>query len=60
MITKQYDKVKCYKVFQKRTGAQLGIQQEDDSIKSNFTKEELTEYGFNNLDEYEITELTHE
>lgn len=57
MITKQYDKVKCYKVFQKRTGAQLGIQQGDDSIKAIFTKEELTEHGFDNLDEYKITEV---
>lgn len=51
------NKAKRYKVFQKRTGAQLGIQQEDDSMKAIFTKEELTEYGFDNLDEYKITEV---
>ncbi len=53
------DKVKRYEVFQKITGVQLGIQQEDGSMKSIFTREELTEYGFNNLDEYEFTEVTH-
>lgn len=51
------NKTKRYEVFQKITGIKVGIQQEDDSIKSNFTKEELTEYGFDNLDEYEITEV---
>ena len=51
------NKTKRYEVFQKRTGIQLGIQQEDDSMKAIFTKEELAEYGFDNLDEYEITEI---
>lgn len=50
-------KVKRYEVFQKRTGIKLGIQQEDDSMKAIFTREELTEYGFDNLDEYKITEV---
>lgn len=51
------NKVKRYEVFQKRTGIQLGIQQEDGLMKAIFTKKELTEYGFDNLDEYEITEV---
>lgn len=54
------NKVKRYEVYQKRTGVQLGIQQENGSMKIIFTREELTEYGFNNLDEYEFAEVTHE
>lgn len=50
-------KVKRYEVFQKRTGIKVGIQHEDGSMKTIFTKEELTEYGFDNLDEYKITEV---
>lgn len=50
-------KVKRYEVFQKRTGIKVGIQPEDGSMKIIFTREELTEHGFDNLDEYEITEV---
>lgn len=56
-MNKQDANKKIYEVFQKRTGVQLGIQQEDDSIKTIFTREELAKYSFDNLDEYKITEV---
>ena len=49
-----------YKVALKSNGLYLGIHQEDGSMKTVFTRNELTEYGFNNLDEYEVTEIDDE
>lgn len=49
-------KEKLYKVSFKRNGIGIGVQQ-DDSFKELFAKEELKEYGFDNLDEYEVEEV---
>lgn len=49
-------KEKLYKVSFKRNGIGIGVQQ-DGSFKELFAKEELKEYGFNNLDEYEVEEV---
>ncbi len=49
-----------YKVALKSNGFYLGIHQEDGSMKTIFTRDELAEYGFNNLDEYEVTEVEDE
>ena len=49
-----------YKVALKSNGFYLGIHQEDGSMKTVFTRNELAEYGFNNLDEYEVTEVDDE
>lgn len=49
-----------YKVALKSNGLYLGIHQEDGSMKTVFTRNELAEYGFNNLDEYEVTEVDDE
>lgn len=49
-----------YKVVLKSNGLYLGIHQEDGSMKTVFTRNELAEYGFNNLDEYEVTEVDDE
>lgn len=46
-----------YKVALKSNGVYLGIHQEDGSMKTIFTREELAKYGFNNLDEYTVTEV---
>lgn len=46
-----------YKVALKSNGFYLGIHQEDGSMKTIFTRDELAEYGFNNLDEYTVTEV---
>ena len=46
-----------YKVALKSNGFYLGIHQEDGQMKTVFTKNELAEYGFNNLDEYEVMEV---
>lgn len=46
-----------YKVALKSNGFYLGIHQEDGSMKTVFTRDELSEYGFNNLDEYTVTEV---
>lgn len=46
-----------YKVALKSNGFYLGIHQEDGSMKTIFTREELAKYGFNNLDEYTVTEV---
>lgn len=48
---------KRYKVLQKKSGLSVGIQQQDGSVKAEFTKEELSEYGFDNLDVYEVKEV---
>ena len=49
-----------YKVVLKSNGFYLGIHQEDGQMKTVFTRNELAEYGFNNLDEYEVTEVDDE
>lgn len=49
-----------YKVALKSTGLGVGIHQEDGSMKTLFTKKELAKYGFNNLDEYTVTEVEDE
>lgn len=49
-----------YKVALKSNGFYLGIHQEDGQMKTVFTRNELAEYGFNNLDEYEVTEVDNE
>ena len=46
-----------YKVALKSNGFYLGIHQKDGQMKTVFTRNELAEYGFNNLDEYEVTEV---
>ena len=46
-----------YKVAHKSNGFYIGIHQEDGQMKTVFTRNELAEYGFNNLDEYEVTEV---
>lgn len=38
-------------------GFGVGVHQEDGSMKTIFTREELAKYGFNNLDEYTVTEV---
>lgn len=50
-------KKKLYTVSLKKSGIGIGIQQQDGSFKEQFAKEELSEYGFDNLDEYEIEEV---
>lgn len=49
--------VERYKVVLKSKGFGVGIQQEDGSMKTIFTREELAKHGFNNLDEYTVTEV---
>lgn len=49
--------VERYKVALKSNGFGVGVHQEDGSIKTVFTRNELAEYGFNNLDEYTVTEV---
>lgn len=48
---------KRYKVFQKKSGLRIGMYQNDGSFKEDFVKSELKEYGFDNLDVYEIEEV---
>lgn len=49
--------VERYKVALKSNGFGVGVRQEDGSMKTVFTRNELSEYGFNNLDEYTVTEV---
>ena len=49
--------VERYKVALKSNGFGVGVHQEDGSMKTIFTREELAKYGFNNLDEYTVTEV---
>lgn len=49
--------VKKYKVSFKKNGVGVGVLQRDGSVKQQFTKDELKEYGFDNLDVYEIEEV---
>lgn len=53
----EVEKEKLYKVSLKKNGLGIGIQQQDGSFKEKFTKTELNEFGFNDLDMYEIKEL---
>ena len=53
----EVEKEKLYKVSLKKNGLGIGIQQQDGSFKEKFTKTELSEFGFNDLDMYEIKEL---
>lgn len=50
-------KEKLYEVFLKRTGDQLGVCVPHGEDKTQFTKVELQEYGFDNLDVYEVEEV---
>ena len=50
-------KEKLYEVFLKRTEAQLGVCVPHGEDKTQFTKVELQEYGFDNLDVYEVEEV---
>ncbi|QBX24714.1 hypothetical protein Javan202_0035 [Streptococcus phage Javan202] len=50
-------KEKLYTVSLKKSGIGIGVQQQDGSFKERFAKEELKEYGFDNLDEYEVEEV---
>lgn len=49
--------VERYKVALKSNGFGVGVHQEDGSTKTVFTRDELSEYGFNNLGEYTVTEV---
>ncbi|MFR5090572.1 MAG: DUF1642 domain-containing protein [Streptococcus lutetiensis] len=53
-------KVAEYKVALKSNRFGIGVHQEDGSMKTIFTREELAKYGFNNLDEYTVTEVEDE
>lgn len=53
----EVEKEKLYEVFLKRTGAQLGVCVPHGEDKTQFTKVELQEYGFGNLDVYEVEEV---
>lgn len=53
----EVEKEKLYKVSLKKNGLGIGIQQQDGSFKEKFTKTELSEFDFNDLDMYEIKEL---
>lgn len=53
----EVEKEKLYEVFLKRTGAQLGVCVPHGEDKAQFTKVELQEYGFDNLDVYEVEEV---
>lgn len=53
----EVEKEKLYKVSLKKNGIGIGAQQQDGSLKEQFTKTELSEYGFDNLSEYEVEEV---
>lgn len=53
----EVEKEKLYKVSLKKNGLGIGIRQQDGSFKEKFTKTELSEYGFNDLDVYKIKEV---
>lgn len=56
----EVEKEKLYKVSLKKNGIGIGVQRQDGSLKERFAKEELSEYGFDNLDVYEVEEVEHE
>lgn len=49
-----------YEVFLLKTGVQIGAYTPDGEEKSQFTREELKEYGFTNLDGYRIDEVKND
>ena len=51
------EKEQLYEVFLKRNGAQLGVCVPHGEDKTQFTKVELQEYDFDNLDAFEIKEV---
>ena len=53
----EVEKEKLYEVFLKRTGAQLGVCVPHGEDKTQFTKVELQEYDFDNLDAFEVEEV---
>lgn len=53
----EVEKEKLYTVSLKKNGIGIGVQQQDGSFKEQFTKTELSEYGFDNLGEYEVKEV---
>lgn len=53
----EVEREKMYKVSLKRNGIGIGIKQQDGSVKDKLTKTELSEYGFNGLDVYEVKEV---
>ena len=53
----EVEKEKLYEVFLKRNGAQLGVCVPHGEDKTQFTKAELQEYDFDNLDVYEVEEV---
>ena len=53
----EVQKEKLYEVFLKRNGAQLGVCVPHGEDKTQFTKVELQEYDFDNLDVYEVEEV---
>ena len=53
----EIEKEKLYKVSLKKNGLGIGIQKQDGSFKEKFTKTELSEYDFNDLDVYEVKEV---
>lgn len=55
----EIEKEKLYEVFLKRTGAQLGVCVPHGEDKTQFTKVELQEYDFDNLDVYEVEEVEY-
>lgn len=56
----EVEKEKLYTVSFKKSGIGIGVQQQDGSFKERFAKEELKEYGFDNLDVYEVEEVENE
>lgn len=55
----EVEKEKLYEVFLKRTGDQLGVCVPHGEDKTQFTKVELQEYDFDNLDVYEVEEVEY-
>lgn len=53
----EVEKEKLYEVFLKRTGAQLGVCVPQGEDKTQFTKVELQEYEFDDLDVYDVKEV---
>lgn len=53
----EVEEEKLYEVFLKRTGSQLGVCVPHGEDKTQFTKVELQEYDFDNLDVYEVEEV---
>lgn len=56
----EIEKEKLYEVFLKKTDTKLGIITPNYEDKSQFTDEELKEYGFDNSDMYEVGEVNND